>query len=335
MSNAEVYQQVTDRIIAQLKQGTVPWVKPWNRPGFNRRTGLLRPVNVASRQPYRGINPLLLDVDAQEKGYTSPWWGTYNQWAEKCGMRRQSNSRSGREFWGSPDGSSRGVRKGERGTQIVLWKSVKVNETDPDTGEKIAKPVLLARMFTVFNAEQCSEAPGRYFPQREEWEPVAPIREPQEVLDGYLAKGGPKIVHQTQDRAEYFPGLDRIEMPPRDQFPVAEAYYGTAFHEAGHSTGHKSRLNRPGIASLITSAAMLQAATGIETEAEFTRSAAYVANWLQKLQDDPKMVSQAASQASQAVDLITEPQRLAEIQRGHEDQAEPEPQRQAADREAA
>jgi antirestriction protein ArdC len=324
MNNAEVYQAVTGRIIAQLKEGTVPWVRPWRPAGA--RTGILRPVNIASRKPYRGINPFLLEMDAQAKGYTSPWWGTYNQWAGVCGMSRMHNSKTGRDFWGSPDSKPRGIMKGEHGTQIILWKPATVTEADPVTGDKIVKDVLLARMFTVFTAEQCAEVPVRYFPGRAEWEPVEPIRDAQEVLDAYL-DGGPQFVRAAQNRAYYDIRTDVIMMPDRDQFTSAEAYYGAAFHEAGHSTGHPSRLNREGITGFdhfgsgqyakeelvaqMTSA-MLQAVTGIETDDEFARSAAYIASWLGKLQDDPKLVSQAASHATQAVDLITEPQRLPE-----------------------
>ena len=48
-----IYDQITERIIALLTQGTVPWHKPWKA-----RTGL--PRNLVSQKPYRGINVFLL-----------------------------------------------------------------------------------------------------------------------------------------------------------------------------------------------------------------------------------------------------------------------------------
>ncbi|WLT32757.1 zincin-like metallopeptidase domain-containing protein [Geothrix sp. PMB-07] len=53
----------------------------------------------------------------------------------------------------------------------------------------------------------------------------------------------PKMTHGG-DRACYIPGWDEIRMPNRAAFPTAEGFYETLFHEAGHSTGHSSRLNR-------------------------------------------------------------------------------------------
>jgi len=58
--------------------------------------------------------------------------------------------------------------------------------------------------------------------------------------------------------------------------------------------------------------AMLQADTGIE--GRFDQSAAYIANWLTALRNDPGLVPQAAAHAQRACDLITSPQRQATAQ---------------------
>ena len=54
MKNADLYQNVTDRIIAQLEKGVAPWQQPWASIGGGM------PVNVVSRKLYRGVNTLLL-----------------------------------------------------------------------------------------------------------------------------------------------------------------------------------------------------------------------------------------------------------------------------------
>lgn len=330
MSNQEVYEKITERMVKALEAGTVPWTKPWTAAAGGR------PHSISTGKAYKGINTLLLGMTAIEQGYASPWWGTYNAIAEHSGMERRTNA----QYWASPDGTPRGVRKGEKGTPVVLWKEGYVKETDEATGDKTERKVLLARLYYVFNAEQAEQLPAKYFPAKT-GEPVEEIKDAQQVLDGYVNQpGGPELRHVEGDRAYYQAKPDRITMPERDQFRTSEAYYGAAFHETGHSTGHPDRLNREGIAEFdhfgsdkygkeelvaqMTSA-MLQAETGIETGTEFERSAAYLQNWLTAVKGDVKLIPQAAAQAQRAVDLITEPQKQAE----REDQA-PEAELEAA-----
>jgi antirestriction protein ArdC len=248
-------------------------------------------------------------------------------------MERRTNTRTGREFWASPDDTPRGVRRGEHGTQVVLWKTAQRTETDPDTGERVAKSYPLARMFTVFNAEQAEQLPDRFYPART-GEPLDEIREPQEVLEGYLKHGGPILLHHQASGskldAHYNPATDKIVLPYREQFRTPEGYYSTAFHEAGHSTGHRDRLARESLTDFShdrkwgdakyareelvaeMTSAMLQAETGVETDHQFDQSAAYVQSWLGALQGDSKLVPQAAAAAQRAVSMITEPQRQGE-----------------------
>src|ERR1035441_9518913 len=93
----DIYQRVTNQIIAAIEAGAGDWKMPWHTQD-GAACGL--PVNLASRQPYRGVNTLILWATAQELGYSSAVWGTYKQWAER-GCQ---------------------VRKGEKSTCIVFWK---------------------------------------------------------------------------------------------------------------------------------------------------------------------------------------------------------------------
>jgi antirestriction protein ArdC len=110
---------------------------------------------------------------------------------------------------------------------------------------------------------------------------------------------------------------DTITLPTIAQFKSADAYFATSFHECGHSSGHNSRLDRPGIAEFdhfgsgkygleeLTAemtASFLCARTGIV--GRFDQSAAYVASWLKTIKGDPKLIVTAASAASKAADLI-------------------------------
>ena len=76
-SQSEIRKQLTERIIEALERGVMPWRKTWTSA---RNTG--RAANVVSGKAYRGINPLLLEIHALQHGFSSRWWGTYNQWKE-------------------------------------------------------------------------------------------------------------------------------------------------------------------------------------------------------------------------------------------------------------
>ena len=86
---ATSYRVITDRILALLEQGTVPWRQPWDSA-----TGM--PRNLFSQRPYRGINVWLLTA----MGYASPFWATFHQVKAVGGS----------------------VRKGARGVPVVFWK---------------------------------------------------------------------------------------------------------------------------------------------------------------------------------------------------------------------
>jgi antirestriction protein ArdC len=60
----DFYQSVTDRIVAAIEAGTPPWVRPWS-------VSDQRPNNAATNRLYRGINSLLLGLEAQAQGYAS------------------------------------------------------------------------------------------------------------------------------------------------------------------------------------------------------------------------------------------------------------------------
>src|SRR5258708_35508649 len=177
MSNEGVYEEIAARMIRALESGTVPWRKPWSAATGGR------PQSMSTREPYKGVSTFLLAVEAMDKGYTSAWRGTYNQIAERAGMERRTNARTGHQYWVSPDGTPRGVRKGEKGTHVVLWKQGTTNEIDPQTGEKVQRKVLLARLYSVFNPEQAEGLPETHYPGKT-GAPVDEIRDAQAVLDG-------------------------------------------------------------------------------------------------------------------------------------------------------
>ncbi len=144
---SDIYADVTATIMEALESGTAPWHKPW-------RAGQL-PLSISTGKPYRGINPVLLNMAGGIAGYASPWWGTFGKIAEKSGMVKIMNL--GRERWMSPDGQPRGVRKGEKSTMVTFWKKIMVDDRD-NPGRK--RPVFMLRVYRVFNAEQADWPDG-------------------------------------------------------------------------------------------------------------------------------------------------------------------------------
>lgn len=311
----DAYDVVTAKVIEALEQGTVPWHKPW------RSVSGEGPTSLQTGKPYRGINVWTLSVTALLEGYGSPYWVTYKQAKERAVAAARAEGReivekAGRKgpyFVEVIDGVEElfrgGVRKGETGTQVVLWKPVRKG-VENENGDREDRSYLILRYYTVFNTEQCDGVPE---PEREELPERDPIAECESIVTGYF--NGPKVSHGG-NRAYYAPAFDRVQMPERGQFKSSEAYYGTLFHELAHSTGHESRLKRPELIGptfgtenyskeeLVAelAAGFLRGEAGIELDVE--QSAAYIASWLKRLKDDRKMLVQAAAQAQKASDRI-------------------------------
>lgn len=276
-----VYQVITDRVISLLEQGTVPWQKPWQ--GAEQA-----PQNLVSHKAYRGVNVFLLHA----MHYTSPYWLTFKQAQELGGH----------------------VRKGEKSCPVVFWKWLEV-ERD---GERERVPFL--RYYSVFNVAQC-DGLDEHVPTvaGDNGRAVKSIEAAERIVAGMPKR--PEI-RQGLDRAFYSPGGDFVGMPNPGQFRSAEDWHSVLFHELTHATGHESRLARKGVSGtdgewsafgstpyakeeLVAEmgAAFLCGQAGI-VERTLDNSAAYIASWLSRLKDDPKLVVQAAAQAQKAADFI-------------------------------
>lgn len=205
------------------------------------------------------------------------------------------------------------MRRGEKSTMVTFWKKITVDDRD-NPGKQ--RPLFLLKLYRVFNAEQAdwpSGAPSWDVRERNQGERS---HNAEMLVKEYVARGGPAVTFGG-DRAFYRPATDVITVPAFADFDGPDEYYSTLFHECGHSTGHGSRLNRPGIAEFdhfgserysreelvaeMTSA-MLAGVTGITTTLD--NSAAYLRSWARQISEDPKLVVQAAGHAQRAADLI-------------------------------
>jgi len=111
---SKVYAIVTEKIIAALESGTVPWHKPW-------KAGIAR--NAIINRPYSRINALLLGISP----YSDPRWLTYKQASAKGGQ----------------------VRKGEKSTLVIFWRQSTITQ-ESDDGELTEKMIPMLRYYLVF-----------------------------------------------------------------------------------------------------------------------------------------------------------------------------------------
>lgn len=283
-SRNDIYQTVTNAIVAALEQGVRPWLKPWNAEHAAGRIN--RPLR-SNGQPYRGINVLMLWMAAEAKGYSAPIWMTYRQATELKGQ----------------------VRKGEKSTVVTYGNTI--TRKDEETGDK--QNIFFLKTYSVFNVEQIDGLPAHFYATTNPapLDPMARIPEVEAFRLNTKAE-----VHHGGNQAYYTISQDRVQMPPFEAFRDAASYYTTLLHEITHWTRHPSRLNRDfgrkrwgdeGYAAeeLVAelASAFLAADLGLAIEPRDDH-AAYVASWLKVLKNDKRAIFTAASAAQAAADYL-------------------------------
>jgi antirestriction protein ArdC len=212
-----LYQEITDKIIAELEAGRVPWVQPWGT--VQAKASLTMPRNATTQREYSGINVLILWSAVIEHGFSGQNWLTFRQ---ALGL----------------DGN---VRKGEHGTSVVYADRFVPNEerrrAERDGDEPSAIPFL--KRFTVFNTEQCENLPPEF------------TTAPAPLPEGLILPHAETLILATRiefriggERAFYSPVHDFIQVPRPEAYFEPINWHRTALHELAHASGHASRLNR-------------------------------------------------------------------------------------------
>lgn len=279
-----LYGDVTARIIAELEQGRLPWVQPWDAS----RCPCMMPSNATTGRAYSGINVLILWASGVSHSYGAQRWLTYKQ-AESAGGH---------------------VRRGERGTVICYADRFTPRDEARSARdeEREARTVAFLKRFTVFNIDQCEGLPDELMRPVNPIDPVLAIAEADAIIQGcgadFRIGGG---------EAYYAPGQDFVAVPPQIAFHAGIDWYRTALHELGHWTGHTSRLNRDQTGAF-GSAAYAREELVAELASAFTcaslgiqpmaRHADYIGAWLAVMRADEKAIFRAASAASKAADHL-------------------------------
>ena len=266
----DIYQTVTDRIIAALEQGTAPWLKPW----ADGKCGTMGPYNAASGRPYNGINWLVLG---------SGGWLTFKQ---------------AKELGGS-------VRKGEKGTQIVFWSFPKIK--DAETGEE--KVVPFAKGYTVFAVEQCDgidaaklKAPAPITAGQTNINVIAAQAGAQVRHGGSRAYYSPSTDHVQMPSLDAFESADAYAGTLAHELVHWTGHQSRCDRQFGKRFGDDAYAFEELVAEI--GSAFVCAQTGIALEG--LQHDSYVASWLKVLKGDKRAIFTASSQAKKAAEFLLE-----------------------------
>lgn len=279
MAKFDIYQAVTDRIIAQLEQGNIPWHKPWggiiNDGAYNR----------ISKKPYSLLNQMLLSQTGE--------YATFKQWNELGGK----------------------IKKGEHPEIVVFWKMLETEEQNDD-GKVVKKTIPMLRYINVYHISQIDgvepigvEMVGHkpieeaekiiadydnreaitmkdvigdkafYAPLRDYLQ--VPVKEQYTDINEYYSTKFHEMIHSTGHKSR----LNRF----------AE---NTAIAPFGSEDYSKEEL----VAEI--GSACLMNYIGIDTDKTLRNSAAYIQSWLKALRNDKRMIVSASGKAQKAVEYI-------------------------------
>ena len=277
MASLNVYEMVTERIIKQLEQGTIPWQKPWTgvRSGaFNR----------VSKKPYSLINQAILEHPGE--------YASFKQWKDLGGH----------------------VKKGAKAEMVVFWKIIDVEEKN-DKGEIEKKKLPLLRYYNVFHISQVEGVEPLKEKLNTEIEPieeadrvikdyvdrehitfkecisdkafyrpmtdtvVVPLKEQFKNTNSFYQVAFHEITHSTGAQK-------RLDRDIKELAPFGSEIYSK--EELVAELGSAFLINH----------------LGIETEGTFQNSASYIESWLQVLRNDNKFIVSASSKAEKAVNYI-------------------------------
>ena len=281
MKLSETRQQLVQSIIESLEQG----VKPWQRGWSNCPNSLGLAKSLSTGKAYRGMNQWILQAAATKFGFSSCWFGTFNQIVNHHHLAR--------------------IKKGSKSVKVILYKPMKREKVDSH-GKVIDDTFMMMKTFNVFNVEQTTlENYQAGFAQSNQ-----PAFDRFEKADQLFKNSGLDVRHGG-NRAFYSPKDDYIQIPFESQFESQEHYYGTLIHECGHAVEKIVGLDRSKLedpypfceAVVEMASCMVLSELGIE-QVNLENSSAYIGSWLRCMKKSPKFLFSASSWASKIADHL-------------------------------
>ena len=270
------------------------------------------PESAISKKQYHGVNNFCLSLVAMARGYSDHRWATFKQMEEK-----------GWSFKTDDEGNSLGKGAGvsieyfellDKETGKRLDRSVFNGMTAEEKDEYFSKNVRpIRKYYRVFNGDVINGIPAL---EKTEINPMERVERVEGLLD-YWNENEAKIIYGG-NQAFYRNSTDEIHLPNRETFFSMQEFYSTALHELGHSTGHKSRLNRD-LANTFGSSdyaleelraeiasMFMEQDMEIEVDAEHKRNnTAYIAAWKKEIKDNPNALFTAITDADKIAKYVS------------------------------
>ncbi len=299
---------LVDMILENLENGKGLWEQGWATMGA--------PVSAATGKKYHGINNLFLSLIAMERGYTDNRWATYHQIEER-----------GWHFKTDEEGKSKGKNAGvtiefyeqyDKETHKPFDRTVLDGMTESERQEYLDNNVVWFRKYyRVFNGDIIEGIPAR---EKHALDP-SQRNERAESLLAYWSENESPIIYGG-DQAFYRRSTDEIHSPPREAFKNLHEFYGTNFHEIGHSTGHEKRLNRDlsgafgsekyALEELRAELAsmFLEQEIGLEvSKGHIENNSRYIKEWHDEIKKDPDALFTAIADANNITKYIADKER--------------------------
>jgi len=284
-----VYDIVTEKIIDSISKGVMPWECPWSKEAHH---------NADTGRNYTGMNTLLLEASCHQNFYGHRRWMTMKQ-AGKNGLR---------------------VAKGSKSTLITFFTMMQAKKAKKaDKDDKATIPVL--RYYRVFNVQDLTgDDVSNFIPVPVAVDKSSIFKKAEEFVSA-LKEAGLNL--QDGVSACYSPSEDVVRLPPKGLFSAKgkgdealENWYATLFHEIGHWTGAKKRLDRKlskgrfgdkayAMEELVAelTASYLCADLGLPYQ---TQHADYIGSWVAVLAEDNKAIFTASRFAQNAAKWLYE-----------------------------
>lgn len=272
-----IYEEVTNRILAELEKGNIPWQKPWTCS-----TGAVSHTN---GRPYSLINQMLLGEQGE--------YLTFKQVVAEGGV----------------------VKKGEKAKFVVFWKMYE-KEEEKENGEKETKKIPILRYYNVFEVGQCDRIKRKYNgDEPTEHKPIAEAEEvvntyfDREACELRVCESDRAFYSPSSDLVNV-PQMSQYK-------EIAEYYstlFHEMVHSTGHQS-RLNRLQSTNLnfgsddyskEELVAEmgSAFIANKVGIDCKKAFKNSVAYIQSWSEKLREDKFLFVSAASKAEAAVNYI-------------------------------
>ena len=289
-SQVKPEELIVNELIQAIESGqTKLWRKEWTVKGGFR--------NLLTGHEYQGGNPALLCLQSSIRNWHLPLF-------IGAGQARSINCLP---------------KKGSKSARILqpLLREFETKELD-ENGEAKKGQYMSYKCVPVFNVQDIrgldDEASKKLEQLTDEAVLTAKPREldvrVKEVHDRLFQwEKEVKAVIKGGDRAYYRPSTDEIVIPKRYNFKNDESYLATFAHEAAHSTGHKSRLDRKDLSyaaeELCAELSAYLICSRLEISNLDTKNhAAYLEAWCPMLKSDPKILFKSLANASKAADMV-------------------------------